>query len=44
MENCVGEVQENWMERGNAGNFEALKEYRKVRMKERMQEVGLFVD
>ena len=38
MENCVGEVQDNWMERRNAGNFEALKEYRKVRMKERMQE------
>ena len=24
MENCVGEVQDNWMERRNAGNFEAL--------------------
>ena len=25
MENCVGEVQDNWMERRNAGNFEALR-------------------
>ena len=38
MENCVGEVQDNWMERRNAGNFEALKEYWKVGMKEGMQE------